>query len=60
MRPDETDLNVNITNEEALLANQKIRLTTELTTANEILQSIPQQLNEQTQIYNAITGYKGG
>lgn len=57
---DELSLNANITTEEALLADQKTRLTTELTTANQILQSIPQQLDEQTQIYNAITGYKGG
>ncbi len=56
----ETGINSNVTNQEARIAAQKIRLTTELTTANQILQSIPQQLNEQTQIYNAITGYKGG
>ena len=56
----ETDINSNVTNEDARIAAQKTLLTTELTTANQILQSIPQQLNEQTQIYNAITGYKGG
>lgn len=56
----ETEINLNVTNEDARIAAQKTLLTTELTTANQILQSIPQQLNEQTQIYNAITGYKGG
>lgn len=56
----ETGIDTNVTNEDARIAAEKIRLTTELTTANQILQSIPQQLNEQTQIYNAITGYKGG
>ncbi len=56
----ETDINSNVTNVDARIAAQKTLLTTELTTANQILQSIPQQLNEQTQIYNAITGYKGG
>ena len=55
----ETDINKNVTNQDARIVAEKIRLTTELTTANQILQSIPQQLNEQTQIYNAITGYKG-
>ena len=56
----ETGLNANISNKDALIALQKVTLTKELTLANQILQSIPQQLNEQTQIYNAITGYKGG
>jgi flagellar hook-associated protein 2 len=56
----ESDINTNVTNEDARIAAEKITLTTELTTANQILQSIPQQLNEQTQIYDAITGYKGG
>jgi len=56
----ETDINSNISTEDARIAAQKTLLTTELTTANQILQSIPQQLSEQTQIYNAITGYKGG
>ena len=56
----ETDINSNVTHEDARIAAQKTLLTIELTTANQILQSIPQQLNEQTQIYNAITGYKGG
>lgn len=56
----ETGLNANVSNEDALIAAQKITLTKELTLANQILQSIPQQLNEQSQIYNAITGYKGG
>ena len=56
----ETGLNTNVSNEDTLIASQKISLTKELTIANQILQSIPQQLNEQSQIYNAITGYKGG
>ena len=56
----ETGINANVATEDARIATQKTLLTTELTTANQILQSIPQQLNEQTQIYNAITGYKGG
>ncbi len=53
----ETDLNQNLTNENALLAAQKISLTTELNTANQILQSIPAQLSEINEIYAASTGY---
>ena len=56
----ETGINANIATEDARIATQKTLLTTELTTANQILQSIPQQLSAQSQIYNAITGYKGG
>jgi flagellar hook-associated protein 2 len=53
----ETSLNTNITNENALLATQKTQLTNELNTANQILQSIPSQLNEINEIYSATTGY---
>ncbi len=53
----EAALKKSISNEEALLATQKISLTAELNTANEILQSIPSQLNQINQIYSAVTGY---
>ena len=53
----EAALKKSIANEEALLATQKIALTTELNTANEILQSIPSQLSQINQIYSAVTGY---
>jgi flagellar hook-associated protein 2 len=53
----EAALNLNITNENSLLAAQKTTLTTELNTANEILQSIPSQLSQVNEIYSAITGY---
>jgi flagellar hook-associated protein 2 len=53
----EAALNLDITNENALLATQKTTLTTELNTANQILQSIPSQLNEINEIYSATTGY---
>jgi flagellar hook-associated protein 2 len=53
----EAALNLNITNENSLLATQKTTLTTELNTANQILQSIPSQLNEINMIYSATTGY---
>jgi flagellar hook-associated protein 2 len=53
----EAALNTDITNENALLATQKTTLTNELNTANQILQSIPSQLNEINEIYSATTGY---
>jgi flagellar hook-associated protein 2 len=53
----ETALNKDISNEETLLATEKSNLTTELNTANEILQSIPEQLNEVNEMYSAVTGY---
>jgi flagellar hook-associated protein 2 len=53
----EAALNTSISNEDTLLAAQKIQLTDELNTANQILQSIPSQLNQINEIYSAITGY---
>jgi flagellar hook-associated protein 2 len=53
----EAALNQNITNEDARLATQKTALTDELNTANQILQSIPSQLNQVNEMYSAITGY---
>jgi flagellar hook-associated protein 2 len=53
----EKSLNTDITNENALLATQKTQLTDELNTANQILQSIPSQLNEINEIYSATTGF---
>jgi flagellar hook-associated protein 2 len=53
----EKALNTSISNEDTLLAAQKVQLTNELNTANQILQSIPSQLNQINEIYSAITGY---
>lgn len=53
----EASLNQNITDEDARLATQKTDLTDELNTANQILQSIPSQLNQVNEMYNAFTGY---
>ena len=47
----------NKTNLELRLSAYETSLTSKLTLANEILQSIPQQLEETRQIYAAITGY---
>jgi flagellar hook-associated protein 2 len=53
----EAALNQDITNENTLLAAQKTQLTNELNAANQILQSIPSQLNQVDELYNAITGF---
>jgi len=53
----EKALNTSISNEDTLLAAQKVQLTNELNMANQILQSIPSQLNQVNEIYSAITGY---
>jgi len=54
---EEATLNTDVSNEEALLATEKTSLTTELNTANEVLQSIPSQLSEVNEMYSAVTGY---
>ncbi|MHB1022109.1 MAG: flagellar filament capping protein FliD [Acidobacteriaceae bacterium] len=53
----ETNLNNDISSEEALISQQKTTLTAELNMANQELQAIPGQLSEISQIYSAITGY---
>lgn len=53
----ETGINGNITAEDARVAIDKTRLTAELNLANQIMQSIPQQLAEVDQMYAATTGY---
>ena len=53
----EAALNLNVTTEDARIAAEKTTLTTQLNTANEILQSIPSQLNEVNELYSATTGY---
>lgn len=53
----ESTLNGNIDRQEAVIATQKTRLTAELNLANQILQAIPQQINQVDEMYSAITGY---
>jgi flagellar hook-associated protein 2 len=53
----ERSLNTDITNENALLATQKTQLTTELNEANQILQSIPSQLDEVNSVFDSVTGF---
>jgi flagellar hook-associated protein 2 len=53
----ETSFNDDITAQNALIATDQSNLTTELNTANQVLQSIPQQLDEVNELYSALTGY---
>jgi flagellar hook-associated protein 2 len=53
----ESALNTDITNENAVLAAQKTQLTDELNTANQILQSIPEQLDEVNSVFDSLTGF---
>ena len=53
----ETRLNQNVTDQEAKLADQQTTLTAQLNTANQVLQAIPDQLDQINQLYSAITGY---
>ena len=53
----ESNLNDSITREEKYIADQQKLLTTQLNTANQILQALPTQLDSINQIYSAITGY---
>jgi flagellar hook-associated protein 2 len=54
----ESNLNDNISKQEALIATQKAHLTNELNEANQILQAIPTQIQQVNEMYSAITGYK--
>jgi flagellar hook-associated protein 2 len=56
----EAALNTSISDQEARIADDKVRLTNELNRANQILQSIPDQLNQINQLYSAVTGYNTG
>ena len=53
----ESTLNAEISREEAMISLQQISLTKELNTANQIMQSIPNMLNQVNELYAAITGY---
>jgi flagellar hook-associated protein 2 len=53
----EAALNKSVSDQETRIAADKARLTTQLNAANQILQSLPDQLNQIDQMYNAVTGY---
>jgi flagellar hook-associated protein 2 len=54
----ESSLKTDISNENLQISTEQISLTLELTSANEILQAIPANLNEVSELYSAITGYQ--
>lgn len=54
----ESSLNQNISTENLLISTEQVSLTLELTSANEILQAIPSNLNNINELYSAITGYQ--
>lgn len=53
----ESSLNKDLSREEVLISAEESSLTTELNSANEILQMIPSELSEVNELYSAITGY---
>ena len=53
----ESTLNANISKEELLISAQQKSLTTELNSANQILQALPNELDQVNELYSAITGY---
>ncbi|MGD0892770.1 MAG: flagellar filament capping protein FliD [Terracidiphilus sp.] len=53
----ESTLNAGISNENSLISAQQSSLTTELNSANEIMQELPTQLEGVNELYSAITGY---
>jgi flagellar hook-associated protein 2 len=54
----ESSLNQNISSENLLISAQQSSLTIELTSADEILQAIPSNLDNINELYSAITGYQ--
>jgi flagellar hook-associated protein 2 len=53
----ESTLNADISKEETQISAEQSSLTTELNTANQILQSLPSQLLAANELYSAITGF---
>jgi flagellar hook-associated protein 2 len=53
----ESTLNADISRENSLISISQTSLTTELNTANQIMQQLPTQLAGINELYSAITGY---
>jgi flagellar hook-associated protein 2 len=53
----EENLRAYVSREESLISSEQKSLIEELTSANEVLQAIPTQLNSINEIYSAVTGY---
>ena len=54
----ESSLNQNLSSENLRISAEQVSLTLELTSADEILQAIPSNLNNINELYSAITGYQ--
>jgi flagellar hook-associated protein 2 len=54
----ESSLNQNISSENLRISAEQVSLTLELTSADEILQAIPSNLENINELYSAITGYQ--
>jgi flagellar hook-associated protein 2 len=54
----ESSLNQNLSSENLQISAEQVSLTLELTSADEILQAIPSNLNNINELYSAITGYQ--
>ena len=53
----ESTLNADISREESLISAEQSSLTTELNSANQILQQLPTELEGENELYSAITGF---
>jgi flagellar hook-associated protein 2 len=53
----ESTLNADITKEQSQISAEQKSLTAELTSANEIMQMLPSQLQGVNELYSAVTGY---
>jgi flagellar hook-associated protein 2 len=53
----ESSLNAEISREQSHISIEQLKLTAELTSANEIMQEIPTMISEVNELYSAITGY---
>jgi flagellar hook-associated protein 2 len=53
----ESTLNADISREQSYISAQQASLTSELNTANQIMQQLPSELQGVNELYSAITGY---
>ena len=53
----ESTLNAEIAREQSLISAEQSSLTTELNSANQIMQQLPTELEGMNELYSAITGY---
>jgi flagellar hook-associated protein 2 len=56
----ESTLNAEISKEQSYISAQQSSLTTELNSANQVLEELPSQLQGINELYSAITGYNQG